>query len=80
VGSFPNQAAFRDFPRTDADVPDTALVGVLRNYCNHNLATRQVNELIEEARLRVPNDDIKIKNACVAPESRGNIVVITKEW
>jgi DNA invertase Pin-like site-specific DNA recombinase len=34
VGSFPNQAAFRDFPRTDADVPDTALVGLFSSHAN----------------------------------------------
>jgi transposase-like protein len=26
------------------------MVGILRNYCNRNLATRQVNELVDEAR------------------------------
>jgi hypothetical protein len=34
VGSFPNQATFRDFPRTDADVPDTALVGLFSSRAN----------------------------------------------
>ena len=32
------------------------MVGVLRNYCNSNLATRQVNELIEEAHSSTPTD------------------------
>ena len=32
------------------------MVGVLRSYCNHNLATRQVDELIEEARASTPTD------------------------
>jgi DNA invertase Pin-like site-specific DNA recombinase len=31
-------------------------VGVLRTYCNHNLAARQVNELIEKARASKPSD------------------------
>jgi DNA invertase Pin-like site-specific DNA recombinase len=32
------------------------MVGALRNYCNHNLATRQVNELAEKARASSPAD------------------------
>jgi lambda repressor-like predicted transcriptional regulator len=32
------------------------MVGALRTYCNHNLATRQVNELIEKARASNPTD------------------------
>lgn len=32
------------------------VVGVLRNYCNRNLATRQVNELVEKARASAPAD------------------------
>jgi DNA invertase Pin-like site-specific DNA recombinase len=31
-------------------------VGVLRSYCNHNLAIRQVNELIEKAHASSPSD------------------------
>lgn len=50
------QAASRNFPRTDADVPDTALVGVLRNCCNQDLASRQVNELVDTARASSPTD------------------------
>lgn len=32
------------------------MVGVLRSYCNHNLATRQVNELVEKAHASTPTD------------------------
>jgi lambda repressor-like predicted transcriptional regulator len=32
------------------------MVGVLRSYCNHNLATRQLNELIESVRDSTPTD------------------------
>ena len=41
---------------TDVDSSKPSMVGVLRNYCNRNLATRQVDELIEEACGSIPTD------------------------
>ena len=35
---------------------EASTVGVLRNYCNSKLATRQVDELIEDARASTPSN------------------------